>query len=86
MSKTTKLRNEDKLVKKALEVGCKMAKMQGFDLPMSPPPLKTEAVYLFLVGVNQIAPLPEDKLDGPSVKKRLAMWIHKALPDNDPLK
>ncbi|MEZ9661866.1 DUF5062 family protein, partial [Vibrio sp. 10N.261.52.F3] len=30
--------------------------------------------------------LPDDKLDGANIKKRLALWIHKALPDNDPLK
>ncbi|NOH99188.1 DUF5062 family protein [Vibrio sp. 99-70-13A1] len=86
MSKTTKLHNEDKLVKKALEVGLKMAKMQGLDLPTTPQPLKTKAVYLFLVEVNQITPLPDDKLDGVNIKKRLALWIHKVLPDNDPLK
>lgn len=86
MSKTAKLANEDKLVKKALEVGMKMAKMQGFDLPTSPQPVKVKAIYLFLVEVNQITPLPESKLDGANIKHRLALWIHKALPDNDPLK
>ncbi|MDF4308840.1 DUF5062 family protein, partial [Vibrio parahaemolyticus] len=25
-------------------------------------------------------------LDGASIKHRLAVWIHSALPDNDPLK
>ncbi|CAM4017712.1 MULTISPECIES: DUF5062 family protein [Vibrio] len=86
MSKTAKIHNEDKLVKKAIEVGFKMAKMQGFDLPSSTQPLKVQSVYLFLVGVKQIAPLPEDKQDGPNIKKRLALWMHKVLPDNDPLK
>lgn len=86
MSKTTKLANEDKLVKKALEIGVKMAKMQGFELPESPQPTRVKAVYLFLVGAKQIAPLPDNKLDGVNIKHRLAMWIHKALPDNDPLK
>jgi hypothetical protein len=86
MSKTTKLRNEDKLVKKALEVGQKMAKMQGFNLPTSPAPTKVKAVYLFLVDVNQITPLPEEKEDGANIKKRLALWIHSVLPDGDPLK
>lgn len=86
MSKTTKLLNEDKLVKKALEVGLKMAKLQGLDLPSSSQPIKTKAVYLFLVEVNQITPLPESKMDGANIKKRLAIWIHNALPDNDPLK
>ncbi|MEF1231114.1 DUF5062 family protein, partial [Vibrio fortis] len=32
MSKTTKLQNEDKLFKKAMEVGTKLAEMQGFKL------------------------------------------------------
>ncbi|MFA0709221.1 DUF5062 family protein, partial [Vibrio sp. 10N.222.48.A3] len=58
MSKTAKIINEDKLLKKALEVGSKMAKLQGFDLPHSSQPIKVKAVYLFLVGVNQITPLP----------------------------
>ncbi|MFA0502655.1 DUF5062 family protein, partial [Vibrio sp. 10N.222.46.A1] len=53
MSKTAKIINEDKLLKKALEVGSKMAKLQGFDLPHSSQPIKVKAVYLFLVGVNQ---------------------------------
>ncbi|RPF23916.1 DUF5062 family protein [Vibrio crassostreae] len=86
MSKTAKIINEDKLVKKAVEVGFKMAKLQGFDLPNSSQPIKVKAVYLFLVEVNQITPLPDDKLDGANIKKRLARWLHKALPDNDPLK
>lgn len=86
MSKTAKLYNEDKLLKKALEVGLKMAKMQGFELPTTPAPTKIKAVYLFLVEVNQITPLPKDKLDGAHIKKRLALWIHSVLPDGDPLK
>lgn len=86
MSKTNKLHNEDKLVKKAIEVGFKLAKMQGIELPDSSMPLKVKAVYLFLVEVNQITPLPESKQDGASLKHRLALWMHSALPDNDPLK
>ncbi|MEZ9269158.1 DUF5062 family protein, partial [Vibrio splendidus] len=75
MSKTAKIINEDKLVKKAVEVGFKMAKLQGFDLPNSSQPIKVKAVYLFLVEVNQITPLPESKLDGANIKKRLALWL-----------
>ncbi|MBW3695604.1 MULTISPECIES: DUF5062 family protein [Vibrio] len=86
MSKTTKILNEDKLVKKAVEVAFKLAKMQGMDLPATSAPIKTKAAYLFLAEVNQITPLPEDKMDGPNIKKRLALWMHQALPDNDPLK
>ncbi|GAL09983.1 hypothetical protein JCM19233_960 [Vibrio astriarenae] len=86
MSKVSKIPNEDKLVKKALEVGFKMAKMQGIELPASSQPIKIKAVYLFLVEVNQITPLPESKLDGANIKKRLAIWLHNALPEGDPLK
>lgn len=87
MAKTVKINNEDKLFKKALEVGCKMAAMQGYKLSVSASPSVTaKALYLFLVEVKQITPLPEDKQDGKNIKKRLAIWIHSALPDNDPLK
>ncbi|MEF1290406.1 DUF5062 family protein, partial [Vibrio sp. M260118] len=44
MSKSSKLHNEDKLVKKALEIGGKMAKLQGFDLPQSPQSVRVKAV------------------------------------------
>ncbi|MGR5537773.1 DUF5062 family protein [Vibrio campbellii] len=86
MAKSAKLHNEDKLVKKALEIGGKMAKLQGFDLPQSPQPVRVKAIYLFLVDAKQITPLPANKLDGANIKHRLALWIHSALPDNDPLK
>ncbi len=86
MSKVSKIHNEDKLVKKALEVGLQLAKMQGFDLPHDSQPLQAKAVYLFLVEAKQITPLPADKLTGANIKKRLAIWIHNALPEGDPLK
>ncbi|OEE80212.1 DUF5062 family protein [Vibrio genomosp. F6] len=86
MSKSSKLRNEDKLVKKALDIGGKMAKMQGFNLPQSPQPDRVKAIYLFLVDAKQITPLPDGKLDGANIKHRLALWVHNTLPDNDPLK
>ena len=88
MSKTAKITNEDKLFKKALEVGCKMAEMQGFQLSTQgvSQATKARALYLFLAEVRQITPLPADKLDGKNIKKRLALWIHNALPDDDPLK
>ncbi len=64
-----------------------MAALQGYHLNSSASPsVKAQAVYLFLVEVKQITPLPADKLDGKGIKKRLALWIHSALPDNDPLK
>ncbi|GAM74691.1 hypothetical protein JCM19241_1034 [Vibrio ishigakensis] len=46
MSKTNKLHNEDKLVKRAIEVVFKLAKMQGIDLPDSTMPLKVKSAYL----------------------------------------
>jgi len=88
MSKTAKIDNEDKLFKKALEVGSKMAAMQGFKLTSdnASQPIKAKALYLFLIKVRQLTPLPADKVDGKSIRKRLALWIHSALPKDDPLK
>ncbi|SHO54569.1 DUF5062 family protein [Vibrio quintilis] len=88
MAKTAKIKNEDKLFKKALEVGCKMAEMQGYQLTSdnASQATKAKALYVFLVKVRQITPLPADKSDGKSIKKRLALWIHHALPEDDPLK
>ncbi len=88
MAKTTKVKNEDKLFKRALQVGSKMAEMQGYKLTEdnASPSLKAKALYLFLVKVRQIAPLPEDKQDGQSIKKRIALWLYNALPEGDPLK
>ncbi len=88
MSKTAKIINEDKLFKKALEIGSRMAEMQGYQLatPNTSQAVKAKAIYLFLVQVNQITPLPEDKTDSKNIKKRLALWIHAALPDGDTLK
>lgn len=88
MSKTAKINNEEKLFKKALEVGCKLAEMQGYQITnkSASSSVKAKALYLFLVKVQQITPLPADKQDGQNIKKRLALWIHKVLPDDDPLK
>lgn len=88
MSKTTKLQNEDKLFKKAMDVGTKLAEMQGFKLndPSMSQSVKAKAIYLFLVDAKQITPLPADKQEGKDIKKRLAVWIHSALPEGDPLK
>ncbi|WED27646.1 DUF5062 family protein [Vibrio sp. DW001] len=88
MSKITKIKNEDKLLKKALEVGSKIAEMQGYELtsPSASQSIKIKALYLFLVKVRQITPLPADKLDGQNIKKRIALWMHNALPEEDPLK
>ncbi|MBD1564797.1 DUF5062 family protein [Vibrio sp. SA48] len=86
MSQKSMLKNEDKLVKKALEIGGKMAMLQGFNLPQSPQPVRVKAIYLFLVDAKQITPLPDNKLDGANIKHRLALWMRNALPDNDPLK
>ncbi len=62
--------------------------MQGYQLttPNTSQAVKAKAIYLFLVEVNQITPLPADKTDSKNIKKWLALWIHAALPDGDPLK
>ncbi len=70
-------KQDEKLFKKALKVGCKLAEMQGYPLTdkNQPQPVVAKALYLFLVKVRQITPLPLDKTNGPNIKRRLAIWM-----------
>ena len=72
-----KLEHEEKLYKKALEFGCKLAEMQGYKISdkNQSKPVIAKALYIFLVNVRLIAPLPVDKTDGPNIKRRLAIWM-----------
>ena len=39
--------------------------------------LKSECIYRLLVRDNVITPLASDKEDGPNIKHKLVLWIHK---------
>ncbi len=77
-----KIKNEAELLKKAIEVAEKYAKgrgYQGFSTNTSAKH-KVESLYRLLVNDKLITPLPENKEDLASLKRRLVMWISNQLP------
>lgn len=82
-----KIKNEAKLLKKALQIGEQYAEKRGFmrfDDGTSNK-IKIECIYRLLVRDNVITPLASDKEDGPNMKHKLVLWIHKQLPADHPL-
>ncbi|GAB3480137.1 DUF5062 family protein [Marinomonas epiphytica] len=82
-----KIKNEAALSKKAIQVGENYAIKRGyagFSSTMSANE-KTEAIYRLLVQDQLVVALPEDKEDLPALKHKLAIWIQKLLPKDDPL-
>lgn len=82
-----KIQNEAKLTKKAIEVGEKYAQKRGyngFDGTVSAND-KIEVLYRLLVKDGLVVALPPDKEDLPNMKHKLALWIQKVLPKDDPL-
>jgi hypothetical protein len=82
-----KIKNEAALTKKAIQVGENYALKRGyagFSATMSANE-KTEAIYRLLVLDKLVVALPADKEDLPSMKHKLALWIQKVLPKDDPL-
>ena len=82
-----KVKNEALLLKKALEVAENYAKKRGYNgfSPTDSAKHKVESLYRLLVHDKLITPLPEDKEDLASLKRRMVMWIMKQLPDNHTL-
>ena len=82
-----KIKNEAQLTKKAIEVGEKYALKRGytgFDGKVSANE-KVEVLYRLLVKDKLVVPVPPDKEDLPNMKHKLALWIQKVLPADDPL-
>lgn len=82
-----KIKNEIALSKKAIQVGENYALKRGyagFSATMSANE-KTEAIYRLLVLDKLIVPLPEDQENLQTMKHKLALWIMKHLPKDDPL-
>lgn len=82
-----KIQNEAQLTKRAIEVGKKYALQRGyseFEMTTSAND-KVEALYRLLVQDGLIVALPADKEDLPNMKHKLALWIQKLLPKDDPL-
>ncbi|MCV2402496.1 DUF5062 family protein [Marinomonas sp. C2222] len=82
-----KIKNEIALSKKAIQVGENYALKRGyagFSSTMSANE-KTEAIYRLLVLDKLIVALPEDQENLQTMKHKLALWIMKHLPKDDPL-
>ena len=83
-----KLKNETELVKEALRVGAiyarnrKAAEFEATDSAKD----KVEYLYRLLVHDGLIQPLAKGTESAPSMKRKLALWISRNLPDHHPLK
>jgi len=82
-----KLKNESRLLKKAMEVGENYAKNRGYANFASTDSSKdkTECLYRLLVNDRLIQPLAIDQENGVNMKHKLALWIARQLPKDHPL-
>jgi len=82
-----KHKNEDKLLKLAMQLGKAYATKRGYSgiEKAESNKDKVEVIYRLLVNDKLISPLPEDKEDGPALKHRLVLWIISQLPETHEL-
>jgi len=79
---TKKLKNESGLLKEALRMIMENAVERGiveFE-PTDSHDLKIEYAYRLLVHDEEIIPLPENQVNLPNMKHRLAKWVSHKLP------
>ena len=79
---TKKLKNENALLKEALDMVMDAAVKRGiveFEATDSHN-LKIEYAYRLLVHDKEIIPLPNDQVSLPNMKHRLAKWVTHKLP------
>ena len=82
-----KIKNEDQLVKKALEIIENYAQNRGYAEFGSTDSAKdkVECSYRLLVQDKLIQPLAGDQENGPNMKHKLALWVSRQLPEDHPL-
>lgn len=82
-----KIKNENELLKKAIEVAEKYAKNRGYKGFSSTNSAKdkVESLYRLLVNDKLIQPLAVKDEDQPHMKHKLVLWISKQLPADHPL-
>ncbi len=82
-----KLKHENELAKKAVEIGEKYAKNRGYKgfLPTNSAKEKVEILYRLLVQDKLIQALAKDQENQANMKHKLAIWISKQLPKDHPL-
>jgi len=83
----TKLKNEAKLLKKALEVAENYAVNRGYTGfgATNSAKDKAECLYRLLVNDQLIQGLPVDQENGVNIKHKLALWMARQLPKDHPL-
>lgn len=83
----TKKRHEAELVKRALAVGSVYVRKRGYGEfePTDSHKLKVEYVYRALVADKLIQPLAKQDISVPNMEHKLALWIGRQLPPDDPL-
>ena len=83
----TKIKHEAELAKLAVKVGMNYAERRGaaqFDATDSAD-LKVEYVYKLLVHDKLVQPLAKSDLSIPNMRHKLALWISRQLPPDQPL-
>ena len=83
-----KLKNENELLKKALQVGAVYAEKRGYGdfEDHDSAKLKVEFLYRVLVEDKLIHPLAKNKISDPNMRHKLALWVLKQLPEGHVLK
>lgn len=82
-----KIKNQNDLLRKALEVGEIYARKRGYKSfsATDSHKQKIESIYRLLVNDKLIQPIPEDQENELNFKHRLVVWISHQLPKDHPL-
>ncbi|WP_286261148.1 DUF5062 family protein [Thalassotalea atypica] len=82
-----KIKNENQLLKKALQVGQAYASNRGFKAfeGTTSADQKIECLYRLLLQDKLVTPLAKDQENLLHMKHKLAIWISKQLPADHPL-
>ena len=82
-----KHKHEAELVKRALAVGAVYVKKRGYGEfeATDSHKLKVEFIYRALVEDKLIQPLAKKDIGVPNMEHKLALWIARQLPEDDPL-
>jgi hypothetical protein len=84
---TKKLKNEAQLLKEALKRGMEYGEKRGVVEFEATDSLndKIEYVYKLLVHDKVIVPLARGEASQPNMRHKLALWMARQLPSDDPL-
>jgi hypothetical protein len=84
----SKLKNEAELVREAIRIGGIYAKKRGVGEFEQTDSADEKVTYLYrlLVHDKLVQPLARGEEDQKQMRHKLALWIHRQLPDGHPLK